>query len=238
MMYKSFASILALLCVANNAVVNGFAPVTPATTSGIKRSTSSSSSLEMWNKETMKGAATSLVAAALLIGSSVDPAFAMPTIMDGSSPTTTSDFGSSQVLIAARSGGRAGGRSSAARAPASRRAPTTTNTRVIERTTYVAPPIYSSPMYVAPLYNPLPGLGFSMGLNAINQVGNDMRDYRQEGEIQNTRAQLEQSKMREAEMEARLRQLEMAQGQPTMSQQQFQQLMLMQQQQQAAALAK
>ena len=74
-----------------------------------------------------------------------------------------------------------------------------------------------------------------MGLNAINQIGNDMRDYRQENEIQSTRAQLQQSQMREAEMEARLRQLESAsqqQGGQLSPQQQQQLLQLMQQQQQ------
>jgi hypothetical protein len=219
-MCKSLTSVLALLCVAN--CVSAFGPI--ATTA------KSASSLEMMKRDTMQGAAASLVAAAFLVGNVmfVDPAAAMG--------DSVSDFGGSSQVLAARSGGRAGGRSAAARAPPRATAPSrTTNTRVIERTTYVAPPIYSSPLYVAPYYNPLPGLGFSMGLNAINQVGNDMRDYRQETEIQNTRAQLEQSKMREAEMEARLRQLEMQQGQTTMSQQQIQQLMMMQQQQTAAA---
>ena len=88
--------------------------------------------------------------------------------------------------------------------------------------------------------NTFPGLG--LGLNAINQIGKDMRDYRQESEIQRTRAELENAKYREAEMEARLRQLESQnQGaQLTPSQQQqllMQPQMMMQQQQQAAAPA-
>jgi hypothetical protein len=225
MFIKTFLSGFSFLFVASG--VSGFAPIPMTTRSSI-------TSLAMVSQDSMKRAAASLVAAAFLMGDTmvVDPAFAMDDF-------ASSGFGgsSSQILLAARSGGRAGGRSAGARA---RPAPSRTiNTRVIERTTYVAPPIYSSPVYVAPLYNPLPGLGFSMGLNAINQVGNDMRDYRQETEIQSTRAQLEQSKMREAEMEARLRQLEMQQGGQNnqLSQQQIQQLMMMQQQQQQAAAA-
>jgi len=66
-------------------------------------------------------------------------------------------------------------------------------------------------------------------LNAVNQIGNDMRDYRQESEIRSTQAELQSSRMREAEMEARLRQLEMQMGQTNQVNQQ-----LMMQQQQAA----
>jgi hypothetical protein len=67
--------------------------------------------------------------------------------------------------------------------------------------------------------------GLSLGLNAINDIGNEMRDYRQEGEIRDTRSQLQQSQMREQEMEARMRQME----------QQMQYMQMQQQQQQAAA---
>ena len=84
---------------------------------------------------------------------------------------------------------------------------------------------------MAPSYNPYPGLGLSLGLNAVNQIGNDMRDYRQEREIQDTRAELNASRAREAQMEARLRQLEVGQGQQMTQQQlQMQQQMLLQQQ--------
>jgi hypothetical protein len=89
-----------------------------------------------------------------------------------------------------------------------------------------------------PVYNPYPGLGLGLGLNAVNQIGNDMRDYRQEREIQDTRSALNESRMREAEMEARLRQLETGQGQMTQQQQlQMQQQLLIQQQQAANAAA-
>jgi hypothetical protein len=56
-------------------------------------------------------------------------------------------------------------------------------------------------------------------LNAISNAGNANRDYRQEGEIRNTQNELERSKMREADMEARLRQMEMQQQQMLMLQQ-------------------
>jgi len=229
MMFRSFAAALALLCVSES--VSGFASLhgkAPSTDAMTKTSTS----LDMWSEEGMKKATTSLVAATLLVGNiatGIAPAVAMNDPADA--------FGGSSQLIAARSGGRAGGRSAAARA-APRSAPrpsSTTNTRIIDRTTYVAPPVYSSPSIIMapPVYNPVPGLGLGLGLNAINQIGNDMRDYRQESEIRDTRSQLEQSKMREAELEARLRQLEM-QGQNQMSQQQILLQQQMMQQQQAA----
>ena len=63
----------------------------------------------------------------------------------------------------------------------------------------------------------------------MNQIGNDMRDYRQENEIRSTQAQLQDSRMREAELEARLRQLEMANQNQQLTQQQQQQLMMQQQ---------
>merc|ERR1740130_239313 len=91
------------------------------------------------------------------------------------------------------------------------------STTVINRT-YMSP---SPSVMYAPSYgyNPMGGLGLGLGLNAINGIGNDMRDYRQEREIQDTRSELNQSRQREAEMEARLRQLESGQGQMTQQQQ-------------------
>lgn len=124
--------------------VSGF-----ATTPSVPRG--SSTSLGMINEDSVKKVATSFVAAAFLMSNvaMVAPAFAID----------ESDFGSSQV-IAARSGGRAGGRSSAARRAPSR-APISSSRTVINRNTYVAPPVYSTPgiMVAPPLYNPYPGLG-------------------------------------------------------------------------------
>merc|ERR1719410_1132193 len=163
------------------------------------------------SEETSKKVAASVLAASFILGNvaTIAPAQAIDDSM----------FGSSNV-IAARSGGRAGGRSSAARM-SSPRPSSSRSTTVINRT-YVAPPVYSSPSVImAPSYNPCPGLGLSLGLNAVNQIGNDMRDYRQEREIRDTQAELNASRAREAQMEARLRQLEMGQGQQ-MTQQQLQ----------------
>jgi hypothetical protein len=52
------------------------------------------------------------------------------------------------------------------------------------------------------------GLGY--GLGAMGNIGNDIRDYRQEGEIQKTEIELEQSKAREAQLEQRIKALEEA----------------------------
>jgi hypothetical protein len=73
-------------------------------------------------------------------------------------------------------------------------------------------------------------VGLGLGLNSMNQIGNDMRDYRQEGEIQRTRADLQDSRQRETEMETRLRQLEMAAQNQQLSPQQIVQIQMLQQQ--------
>ena len=57
-------------------------------------------------------------------------------------------------------------------------------------------------------YNPNAGLGLALGINAIGNIGEGMREYRQETEIRDTRSELQQAKMKEAELEMRLRQLE------------------------------
>merc|ERR1712194_444884 len=85
------------------------------------------------------------------------------------------------------------------------------------------------------------GLGLGLGLNAIQNYGNQQRDYRQEGEIQDTKSELRQSQMRELEMENRIRSLEQGMnGGAGMTQQQALQLqeqVLLQMQQQTAANA-
>lgn len=47
----------------------------------------------------------------------------------------------------------------------------------------------------------------------MNGIGNEIRDNRQESEIQRSKAELDQARQREAELDARLRQLEAAQAQ-------------------------
>lgn len=61
-------------------------------------------------------------------------------------------------------------------------------------------------------------IGFGYGLGAVNSIGNEFRDYRQESEIQQSRAELEQARQREAELDARIRQLEAAQAQQAVKQ--------------------
>jgi len=217
-MIKSFTAVMALLCVSG---ASAFAPANAPKTS--------ITSLQMGsnNEETSKKVVASVLAATFILGNvaAVAPAQAID----------DSAFGTSTV-VAARSGGRAGGRSSGARSsyrPSSSSSYRPSSTTVINRT-YVSP----SPVMMAPSYgyNPMGGLGLGLGLNAVGQIGNDMRDYRQEREIQDTRSALNQSQAREAQMEARLRQLESGQGQMT-QQQLFQQQQMMLQQQQAANAA-
>lgn len=124
-------------------------------------------------------------------------------------PTSASassfDEGTSQ-MIAARSGGRAGGRSAPRSAPRASAPPT----RVIERRTTVVQPspiMMGSPMYAAP---PPSGLGLAIGLNAVSGISEGFREARQENEIRSTREQLTEARIKEAEMEARLRALENA----------------------------
>jgi len=187
----------------------------------------------------MKKAAASIVAATFILGSIGVPepaiAAAAPS-MDNANANIYSVSvidSSSQIVAARRSGGRSGGRArSSSSRPAMRSPSSSSRSTVINRNTYISPSPRS--VYVAPPvygggfgygYNPF---GFMFGLNAIGNVGRDMRDYRQEGEIQDTRLELERSRTRENELEGRLRQLE--QGQTGLQQQQqFQQLQPIQQ---------
>ena len=49
-----------------------------------------------------------------------------------------------------------------------------------------------------------------LGLSAINSVGESMREYNQEREIARERAELNEARIKQAELEARLRSLESA----------------------------
>lgn len=117
----------------------------------------------------------------------------------------------SSLLLAARSGSRSGGRAA--------RAPSPSSSRVYSRTTIIAPPtpIISAPVVVSPFgasigygYNPLGGFGLGYGLGAMNSIGDTVRDYRQESEIQREKVELEVTKQKQAELEARIRELEKA----------------------------
>jgi hypothetical protein len=182
-------SIKTLLIAICCATASAFAPQPQTTSSRL-----STTSLAAYEPQKM--------AASLLLG-----AFVLSNVASvAPSVAFDPDFGTTE-LLAARSGGRASRMS----APPP---------RIIERQTTV---IHSSPAYVAPaapvflapapVYNPMPGLGLGLGLSAINDVGNAMRDYRQETEIQQSKAELQQARIKEAELEARLRNLEMMQMQ-------------------------
>jgi hypothetical protein len=129
------------------------------------------------------------------------------------------DFGTSQV-IAARSGGRSGGRSSSYKAPPAVRAGKAAPAPVVIRETrYVTTPSYGAgqavmmapqPVMMAPQPG-IPGLGVIAGLGAINAIGDGMREMRQENEIRDARAQVQEARIKEAELEARLRSLERSQ---------------------------
>jgi hypothetical protein len=173
-----------------------------------------STSLEMAKGDGKTFAASALTAAYLLTGVvSADAAFAMeePSAM----PSFTD---SSSVLLAGRSGGRAGGRAAPRRAaPAAQPSTTVVN----KRTTVIqAPPVvvgggygYGGYGYGGYGYDPTPGIALNLGLSAVSAVGNGMREARQNEMIYQERAELQASKEREADMAARLRQLEMMQMQ-------------------------
>jgi hypothetical protein len=204
---KSFAiTVISALLIGS---LEAFAPIAPS--SGRAATTSLEAAREN-NGFDLKKVAASAFAAAFLAANVVamDPALALD--------SSVFDFGSSEV-ISARSGGRSGGRvssggarSSMGRSSSYSRSSTTIvrPTTVITSPSYVAPPVYIAPS-IGYGYNPLGGLGMGYALGSMNNIGNDMRDYRQESEIQQSKAQLEQARIKEAELEARLRQLEAAQ---------------------------
>eukprot|EP00580_Thalassiosira_gravida_P003530 CAMPEP_0201621998 /NCGR_PEP_ID=MMETSP0492-20130828/47177_1 /ASSEMBLY_ACC=CAM_ASM_000837 /TAXON_ID=420259 /ORGANISM="Thalassiosira gravida, Strain GMp14c1" /LENGTH=234 /DNA_ID=CAMNT_0048091571 /DNA_START=41 /DNA_END=745 /DNA_ORIENTATION=- len=154
-------------------------------------------------------AASALAAAYLLTGVvSADAAFAM----DGPSAPSFTD--SSSVMLAGRSGGRAGGRRAAPRAMPRRAAAPTTTKVYNTRTTVIAPPVMGGGYgYGGGYYDPTPGIAMNLGFSAVNAIGNGMRESRQNQMIYDERAELSASREREAEMGARLRQLEMMQMQ-------------------------
>mmetsp|Transcript_7251 Transcript_7251/g.10386 ORF Transcript_7251/g.10386 Transcript_7251/m.10386 type:complete len:203 (+) Transcript_7251:62-670(+) len=148
----------------------------------------------------------SAVAAAVIASNvlTVGAAFAEDT------PSTVHpDFGSSSNVIAARSGGRSGGRVSSTARSASRpsAAPSRSSSNTVYRSTtvYQPAPVISSPIVVSPFgYNPF----FPSPFGVAAGIGNEIRDIRQEGEIQRERSELEIAKQKQYELEARLRQLE------------------------------
>jgi len=132
-------------------------------------------------------------------------------------------FGGSSIEIAARSGGRAGGRA------APRAMPRSSSTRMYSSppsrgytggSTTIIRPMYSSPVMVSPFgygYSPFGGLGgFGMGYglgsmnnnnNGGNQV-NQQREYEEQKDLAQNKAELEMSKQREAQLEDRIKAIE------------------------------
>uniref|UniRef100_A0A7S3Q370 Uncharacterized protein n=1 Tax=Chaetoceros debilis TaxID=122233 RepID=A0A7S3Q370_9STRA len=184
------------------------------------------SSLEMKkNSPFSKFVATASVASAILLSSTIAP--------DAQAITGAGDFNlnfGSDNVIAGRSGGRGGGRSSASSMrrsppPSSYSRPTTVNnvsrTTVIQQSPgMVSAPVMASPIIVSPVISPFGmGGGYGMGygggygaLGAVNMIGREMREGRQEAEIRDGRNELQDSKQREFQLEQRLNQLEQNQA--------------------------
>jgi hypothetical protein len=168
----------------------------------------------------IKNAAGTFIAASTIVSNIV---IMNPSMADASTTSLSSSFDvtATTQLLAARSGGRAGGRSSSMRSAPSTRS---VAPQVIERrtTTVIQQPMYTSPgIIMSPgYYTPSPsGLGLAIGLNAVSGIADGFREARQENEIRSTREQLNESRIREAEMAARLRALE--QNQQLQQQQQL-----------------
>jgi len=121
---------------------------------------------------------------------------------------------SPSVVLAGRSGGRGGGRASSGGYRAAPRGGGYSGggSRVYvapSRTTIIAPRVgmgMGSPFGYG--YSPFGGIGLGYGLGAMNNGGNNYREYEQNKDIARTEAELAQSKAKEAELEARLRALE------------------------------
>jgi hypothetical protein len=148
--------------------------------------------------------ATAFVVAGISILSAVPPVEAS---------TMESFAGSPELLLAGRSGGRAGGRAGGGSyARSSRMAPSPVYR---QSTTIIRPMIAPPPVVISPFgggfgygYNPLGGVGLGYSLGSMNSYGNEIRDYRQEAEIQKEKAELEITKEKNAELEARIKALE------------------------------
>ena len=216
--------------------VLGFTPVKSSFQSvKNKQLVSSSFSLQASKNGHAPAAAAGLATAAIILANvlSWTPANAMEGIDVDNHYRDGIATSSSNILLAARSGGRSGGRAYR-RSPSRMSSPsprssysTYSRSTTIIRPTISAPPIVVSPFgggfgYGYGYGSPFSGFGLGYGLGALNSAGDSIRDYRQESEIQQSKAELELARQKEAELEARIKQLE--QGQQPPSQQQAPQL--------------
>lgn len=197
---KFFSAILASL-VATSAL--GFAPSAPTT-----RSSSTALQFSVKKDEEIRRTVSSAFAAAFVAANiAAFPVFAMDEPMDFGATSTTQ-------LVAGRSGGRSGGRASSG---GYRSAPRSSSYRSYSSTTVIAPPSRPSVIIAPPSYglgysyNPLGGVATGYALGTLGNIGNSIQDARQENEIQRSRYELEQARMKEAELEGRLRALEQQQ---------------------------
>ncbi|KAL3809372.1 hypothetical protein ACHAXA_004375 [Cyclostephanos tholiformis] len=169
-------------------------------------------------------AASALVAAYLLttVVNPPDVAFAATDYhpnYPSSSSSSSSFVDSSSIVVSARSGGRAGGRAMPRSMPSRPPSSSSSTTTVINRKTIIAaPPVviggggYGYGGYGG-YYDPTPGLALNLGFSAVNAIGNGIRESRQNEMIYQERAELGAAREREAEMAARIRQLELMQAQ-------------------------
>jgi len=123
------------------------------------------------------------------------------------------DFISSSNIIAGRSGGRAGGRAMSRPMARPMNRPSGGGGGAVynTRNTYIQqrPMLGGGGFGYSPFgYSPFGGIGLGYGLGSMNNVGNEIRDNRQEGEIQREAVELEQAKQKNADLEQRIQQLE------------------------------
>jgi hypothetical protein len=189
---KVLSALIASLAVLSTAA---FAPVYPT-----QRASSSALSFSAQKDETVRQILSSTLAAAFL---AVNLATALP-VSAMMSNNIEPDFGSTEVL-AGRSGGRSGGRASSGGNSRSYRAPArSSNTyKSYSSTTVVrpSPTVIVSPGYGGYGYNPLGNMvtGYAMGSmlgGGGNNYNNQVRDMRQENEIQQSRMELEQARLK------------------------------------------
>jgi hypothetical protein len=148
-------------------------------------------------------------------------AAAAPADNGRSSTSLYRDFGGTggtAELVAARSGGRAGGRSRTAKGrrslPKGGGGSTVRmyNTNPRPQTTTIVPTyVTPAPVFVTPGigfgYNP-----FGFGFGAAGGIGNVLNDVRQDSELDRVQQELQNERVKEADMEARIRALEMSRG--------------------------